>query len=210
MGDRTDRGRRRRGSWRPRAAAGVVALVALTAACGGGDDEASPAAGELPARLVTSIPAPRTGAQAPGTYVGVPDGRVPYVALVAQGNDVLAFVCDGDTVGEPLGGAKAGSDFDLSRNGVRLRGTVQGDVVTGELTVPGTGPAAFTARRAVEGRTGLYRAETTVGADEAVTWWIQTEQGIKGLTTSQKGKRGFETADPAGFEGAVVGEAPAR
>jgi hypothetical protein len=194
--------------WIAAACWGAVAMMAT--ACGD-EEKASPTGEPLPDRLVASLPAPRGGPQAAGTYVAAAAGDgAPYVAIVLQGNEVLAFVCDGDEVGEPLGGTTSGSGFELSRNGVRLSGTLRGEVVTGELTVPDAGVRAFTARPAVEGTTGLYRAEATVDGDEVVTWWIQGEERVKGARVDRRGKRGFETADPQGFEGAVVGEAPPR
>jgi hypothetical protein len=184
-------------------------VFALAATACGGEEQPAPARDAIPDRLVASIPAPGSGTQAPGTYVTSTDSlAVPYLALVVQGSEVLAFVCDGETVGEPIGGATNDAGFDLSSNGVQVTGTLQGDVVTGELTLPGSSPVAFTARPAAEGTTGLYREEATVGGDTVVTWWIQTEGGVKGAQASRNGKRGFQIADPAGFEGANIGENP--
>ncbi len=81
----------------------------------------------------------------------------PYLAGVTRDGEVLAFVCDGDELGEPLSGRTSGSRFELSGNGVRLSGTVQAGVIAGELTVPGAAPTAFVGRLAVEGRSGLYQ-----------------------------------------------------
>lgn len=186
-----------------------VVLAVVAAACGGEEngEEASAGEGRLPERLVSTIPAPRSGGQAPGTYVATTDGSTgAYLAVVAQGDEVVAYVCDGETVGEPLAGSLSGGRFDLSDNGLRVNGTLQGDVVRGELTLPRSGPVAFTARPAVEGTTGLYRAVTPVDGDQVVTWWVQTEQGIKGTRQDRTGQKGFATSDPSGFEGANVGD----
>jgi hypothetical protein len=109
-----------------------------------------------------------------------------YVAVVVQGDQALAYVCDGRSVGHWLGGEVVDGSLQLaSAAGTHLDARIEAGVVEGTLRLGGKA-LAFTARPAVEGRTGLYRLEDEPEPGYTLGW-IQLETGIRGLATSSKG-----------------------
>jgi hypothetical protein len=105
---------------------------------------------------------------APNTFVGQIAGTNIFVAVVVGPREALAYACDGmGGVREWLRGPVQGSTLSLSgtarsAKGDQITAQVQGDAVSGTLTLRGVA-LPFTADRAADGRSGLFRAVVRPG-----------------------------------------------
>ncbi len=117
-----------------------------------------------------------------------------WVAVVADGEDALAFFCDGNRRWGLLDGENEGGRVKLDGRGAHLEGRLDGSEAL--RLVLGDGSHDVRLSAAVPGTAGLYRHAD----NEAVTWWIQTPSGLKGATTEGGSTKGFQTADAQGFE----------
>ena len=190
----------------------AATVLALLAGCGGGAESrnVSSAGGERPDRqavqaLLSEVPQPaRADVQAKDTFVGTVPGSDEYVAVVVGDRAVVGYVCDGKKVSSwTTGPAPKDARIELaSEDGKTLiRGTVAGDAVEGTVTVDGQAAQAFTAGRAVEGKTGLFRErDGKIAGRGYVLGWIFTEQGVRGLSSEEGGnvKTGLATSQTPG------------
>ena len=195
-----------------RTAGMAAAALALLAGCGAGAEEgnAGGAEGERPEpqavrALLSQVPPPaKADVQAKNTFVGTVPGSDEYVAVVVGERAVIGYVCDGRKVSSwTTGPAPDDARVELaSADGkTRIRGTVQGQAVRGTVTVDGRSARAFTARRAVEGRSGLFRERNgKIAGKGYVLGWIFTEQGVRGLSAEEGGnvKTGLATSQTPG------------
>lgn len=164
----------------------LVALLILVAACGsdGSSDVSS------------------TDSSRPRTYVGTVATTSAFVAVVVDGSNALAYVCDG-VPADPIGtaptvqawfaGPSDGRQLDLQGKSGRLEARLSDEGMTGTLTLP-DGSALTLRADAASGDAGLYRAETSGPDGAAVAGWILAGDGAQrgalqlsttgGLTTS--------------------------
>jgi hypothetical protein len=117
------------------------------------------------------------------TYVGVLDGapKNSLIAVVVEGNEVLAYACSEDekfnaTNGRWFRAAAADGKLQAANDGVRLDAAIGQGAVTGTLTGPDKKGLKFTATPAGEHR-GLFRAEGKVEDQEHVAGWIADGRG---------------------------------
>lgn len=120
------------------------------------------------------------------SYVGRAEGTNAFVAVVADGAHVLAYVCDGvpadpvgsaPTVQEWFNGSSDGRTVDLRQSTARLQLTLTGTAMTGRVTLAGqTFPVAGAV---ASGDAGLYRTETSGGTGTAVAGWILSADGMQ-------------------------------
>lgn len=163
------------------ALAAVLALLALAAPASAG--ERPPGVG----LLFDSIPEldDPAGRQARTTYVGVVAGSNAYVAVVVGRRDVVVYVCDGRKLAAWFGGARRGARLTgAGRGGLRLVATRAGRTLTGSVTIAGRAHR-FSARQAVEGRSGLFRASELIpGHRRSIGWIIDVRKGVRGAVKS--------------------------
>jgi hypothetical protein len=145
-----------------RVAIAIAAVTGITApaACGDADDDRSADAGvSQPARA---------------SFVGETSNDDAFVGVVREGDHVMAYVTDGEVLGEWfLGEAGGDRPVMVSKNGARLEATVAGDTVTGTFTPPDGPSLPFTAAVA-RPPAGLYRSER---GGQTVGGWIVLPDG---------------------------------
>ena len=172
----------------------AVALALVAAPSCGSDEEGAgdpSAATDPPPAIVEQIPGRPlfSGPQAPGTFVGAAGNeRGPAVAFIAQGDDVVVYLCDGEKLGEWFAGPVEDDSFAIeSESGTTVTGSIEDDEVTGTLSLPGSAEMAFAALPAEgsEAHTGLFAFEDPTPGFTAR--WIVTPFGIRGLSTSTSG-----------------------
>jgi hypothetical protein len=117
-----------------------------------------------------------------GSFAGQVEGTSAFIGLVRNGEQLMAFYCDGTTEAAPelwgwFRGEVSGNAFDLTNdNGDRLTGEFSSNSASGTITpANGTG-LTFQAERVNE-PAGLYRLEETIDGLETVTGWIQLANG---------------------------------
>jgi hypothetical protein len=111
------------------------------------------------------------------TFAGVIPGTNRFVALVHNGQNARAYVCDGQAVAEWFNGTVQDGMIDLtSAAGARLQATLGAAGASGSFTPAGGTAAAFTAE-AVSAPAGLYRAEENVDGVQYVGGWIVLPDG---------------------------------
>jgi hypothetical protein len=147
----------------------TLALAAAFSACGSDDDGDSAGPPE-------------------GSFVGAVEGSDAYVAVVSNGEEVVAgYLCDGRKVSTWIdrSAIEGGKAELVDRQGQRIgEATFDSDAASGEIEADGE-TLAFSAERA-EGEAGLYRqAEGRRGAPAFVeTGWIVLADGsVRGATT---------------------------
>lgn len=131
------------------------------------------------------------------SFASAVEGSDAFVGLVVDQDDdkVLAYVCDGKSVGTWLTGAP-NEDGTLSltaADGARVSGRIAGGELAGTVTLPGDPtPHAFKARSVSE-PAGLYRNKGEVQGQPAVGGWIVLADGSQrgGIRTSS----GFTSTD---------------
>jgi hypothetical protein len=187
-----------RGRYR-RCAAGLLALAVALAACGGDDGDspvgAAPAADPNP--LLEDVPRPNEVVSQ--SFVGEgPDGASLAVSVGGPtGTSVVAYLCDGDTVGAWFRGSidDAGTIVATSASGSELSASVTADGLTGEVD-----GSAFALDLAEPG-SGLFRQEAERDGTTYVSGWIVHNDGdVVGTVADAKDQRivGGGTTDPDG------------
>ena len=142
-----------------------------------------------------AIAAPQTPASAAppaNGWVGQVAGSPAFVGLVARGQDVTAYVCDGRGVGRWYAGRLAGTRAVLrDERGRRLVVHVAGRTASGVVDLPGRRAARFTAR-AARGRAGVFRRERAFPAvlgkpaRQTVEGWVRLNDGrVRGLARTE-------------------------
>jgi hypothetical protein len=121
-------------------------------------------------------------AAAPNTFVGQIAGTNLLVAVVVGPQEALAYVCDGAGIHDWLRGPVQGSTLTLAgRQGDRIVAGVQGDAVSGTLTLRGGPALPFTANRAADGQSGLFRSPTRLGREEGILALIRVGENGRGF-----------------------------
>jgi hypothetical protein len=129
----------------------------------------------------------KTGAQttrAPlaASWVGEISGTNVFVGIASNGKELLAYVCDGQTISQWFHG-KAGVDnldliagkLELTANNNTLQASLTKASVTGSVKI-GNQFFKFKALRAT-GDAGLYRAEETINNDAHLSGWVVLRNG---------------------------------
>ncbi len=112
----------------------------------------------------------------PVTYVGYVDSGAATVAVIVDGDEAIAYVCDGVSREAWLSGAAADGQLELSGDQGSLSATYDGFVAEGETTVDGQTWTFSIAQ--VDPPEGLYRfADTIAGGADVVGGWIVLPNG---------------------------------
>jgi hypothetical protein len=170
---------------------GVLAaglLVASTVATAQEQDNVEPVAAggtptaePTPTAVLSPSPEPEPAPEAepdPITYVGRVDGDGASVAIVLNGDEAIAYVCDGE-IEQWLEGLASNGELELTGDGEStLTATYDGDTATGEVTALGES-YSFTVEQ-VDAPEGLYRvADTILGGAEVDGAWIVLQDGTQ-------------------------------
>jgi len=135
-----------------------------------------------------------------GNFVGYLEGTDAFVAIVSDGEEVLAFVCDGEALVVWLRGAVENGSLVLNSPASAaqryLLETQLGASAEGSLFLNGE-RLPFTAEAAI-GEAGLYRAEETLDGVDYVGGWIVDQNGeqrgsVVGGTSSRSASLDLET-----------------
>ena len=117
------------------------------------------------------------------TYIGVIDGapKNSLIAVVVEGNEVLAYACSEDETFNTSNGrwfreTAADGELQAANDGVKLAATIGKDAVAGTLTGPDKKALKFKALPAAE-NAGLFRAEGKAEDEEHVAGWIADGKG---------------------------------
>jgi hypothetical protein len=122
-----------------------------------------------------------TAHQNPNTFVGQVAGTDAFVAVVIGGDKAIAYVCDGAHVSAWLHGEVHDGVLSLTDDrGDQIQARLQDDAVTGLVDVDGLGSRTFSADRAVDGQSGLFRGLAPVNGEEGVLSLIRLNDGERG------------------------------
>ena len=121
-----------------------------------------------------------------GNYVGQVEGSNAFIGLVTNGEQVMAFYCDGTTEAAPVlwgwfNGELNGDAFDLTNEaGDRLSGAFESEGASGTITLA-DGTALTFQSAPVSQPSGLYRnVETTDGVETVSGWIVLTNGELRG------------------------------
>ncbi len=135
-----------------------------------------------------------------GSFVGPTEGSESFVAIVTNGEQVMGYVCDGETTAEWFTGAAARDSIDLTSAGsiglVAERGT--GDTLDGTLTASDGTESSFSATRVdVDGSEGgLCRGILQVDGVTYTGGWIVLPDGRqRGAVIGDDGSKRFDVPD---------------
>lgn len=145
--------------------------------------EAAPAS-----NMMEKIPSPFVMTpQMDPTYVGSVDGTDAYIALARSGDEMVAFLCDGDEMWTWMTGTMDGDKASMSSpDGATLTASMSDGTVTGQVSAPGMPDKAFTAKP-VAAEDGLFRATTNHDGTDYTLGWIMTPDGVRGLERQANG-----------------------
>jgi hypothetical protein len=150
----------------------IVAASLLLAACGG--TASSSSVTHTPAAAPTATAA----ALVKGEFVG-DAGQLAGIALSTNGQQVIAYLCDGGyqhvSLAEWFKGPVTSTGIDITNaHGVHLVATVSAQAITGTVTLTDGTSAPFTARLLpAPGRIyGLFRSEETFHGVRYLGGWI--------------------------------------
>ena len=148
-------------------AALAVLVGILGAACGAQGGRPGDTPSGAPPRLVDSV--------------GHIDGSTALVAVLARGDEVTAYVCDGDTTtGERFSGALLGDRAVLhSASGAQLTVDVTGGSATGIFTPAGATAGQAFATVPSTGPAGWYAAEAVAADGPVSANWIVLADGTQ-------------------------------
>ena len=139
------------------------------------------------------------GTTVAGSFVGPTEGSESFVAIVTNGEQVMAYVCDSATTAEWFTGAAARDSIDLTSAGsiglVAQRGT--GDTLDGTITANGTESSFSAARVDVDGsQGGLCRGILQVDGVTYTGGWIVLPDGQqRGAVIGDDGSQRFDVPD---------------
>ncbi|GAF44763.1 hypothetical protein [Rhodococcus wratislaviensis] len=159
------------------------AAPSTTSAAATSSGEAAPAS-----NMMEKVPSPFVMTpQMEPTYVGSVDGSDAYVALARSGDEMIAFLCDGDQMWTWMTGTMDGDKASLSSpDGATLTASMSDGTVTGQVSAPGMPDKAFVAHPAGADE-GMFRAATNRDGADYTLGWIMTADGVRGLERQANG-----------------------
>lgn len=179
--------------------AGMLLVASVVAAAQERDDTDPEAAGaapttEAPEAGLSPSPEPEPSPEpaeevVPVSYVGGVDGGGASVAIVLNGDDAIAYVCDGE-IEAWLSGPVGEGELALAGDDAELTASYDDNGASGEITALGE-TWSFTTEQVDEPQ-GLYRvADTFLGGAEVDGGWIVLPDGrqigvltVDGATTT--------------------------
>lgn len=142
----------------------------------------------------------------PASYVGYVDGEHASVAVVIDGAEAIAYVCDGASIEAWLKGTAADGRVELTGARGTLSAAYDESAVTGEVAVDGLTWTFDVAQ--VAPPDGLYRFADTVAGAEVVGGWIVLPDGSQIGAVSIDGEtQPTDGIDPATGQVTIEGTA---
>jgi hypothetical protein len=127
---------------------------------------------------------------ASNTFVGSVSGTNLLVGVVLGPREALAYICDGHNISDWFRGKVHGPTLTLpGENGGRIVAQVQGDLVSGALTLHNGRTLGFTASRAENDTSGLFRSVAQLGRQEGVLSLIRLRDKERGAVFGNRGSR---------------------
>jgi hypothetical protein len=157
--------------------------TSILAACGGSTPSSAPGP--------TSAPATKVSGEFAAQYA--PDvGAHIYVGLSTDGQQVIAYACDGDldrpiTFAQWFKGSVTNNSVNLTNaNGAHLVANLTSRAATGTVTLPTGRSFSFNPPAITDpaSKAGLYRSEPTIGGVSYLAGWVITEPTWKYLSTT--------------------------
>jgi hypothetical protein len=150
----------------------IVTLIFLLAACG------STASSSSATQTPTAAPTATAATLVKGEFVG-DAGRLAGIALSTNGQQVIAYLCDGNaqylSLAEWFKGPVTSSGIDITNaHGAHLVAAVSAPAITGTVTLKDGRSVAFTARLLPDPGSdyGLFRSEETFNGVHYLGGWI--------------------------------------
>jgi hypothetical protein len=163
------------------ALAGVLLVASIVAATGGDDPAPDLAGGQAtPSPTPEATPEPEAPEEdvEPVTYVGYVDGGGASVAIIIDGDEATAYVCDGATVEVWLNGPAFNGELLLTSDNGELIGSYDAAQASGRAVALGR-EWTFTIEE-VAPPEGLYQfADTIIGGAEVEGGWIVLPDGTQ-------------------------------
>lgn len=168
-----------------RSSAIVIGVVLLAGACSGGDGGASgggsspPGSGRAPGQpeiiVGDAASAPVVGAV--GSWAGTIADTNAFVAVVSDGRQVMAYVCDSNEVGQWFRADLTGNEVTaFNAEGWALQLRLDAKAVTGSVSTPDDESVAFDLP-ATSGEASLYRAREELEDSTLLAGWIVLPDG---------------------------------
>jgi hypothetical protein len=131
--------------------------------------------------LVATVRPAAAQPAASGTFVGQVEGSDAFIAIVADGRGVTAYLCDGTPAGVSLWGWFAGEAANghaelVATNGVVLLLDLSGDAPAGTV-ITRQGQRLAVHSEAATGAAGLWRAQGVVGGAALLAGWVVLNDG---------------------------------
>ena len=122
-----------------------------------------------------------------GSWAGKVEGTDAFIGIASNGKEVIAYVCDGQSISQWFKGQINSNSLELSANGATLRLDLAVDSASGTVTLADGGSFNFTADRA-SGDAGLYRLDESANGEDFVSGWVVLNDGqLRGLKVGSKG-----------------------
>jgi hypothetical protein len=120
-----------------------------------------------------------------GTWSAKVEGTNAFVAIVANGDEVVAYICDGAKVAQWFRGPVGASGFDLTAGKTRIAGTLSDNALVGVVTMPDGSEHGFKATPLSSA--ALYRAEAGNTEKFQLGGWVVIGDEQRGAIVSQPG-----------------------
>jgi len=126
-----------------------------------------------------------------GAWVGKLEGSDAFVGIASNGEEIMAYICDGQTITQWFKGQAVADKLELTSGSANLQAQLSVDTANGSITLADGQTYNFTADRAA-GDAGLYRLEEQANDESWISGWVVLNDGqLRGLRVSSKGT--FET-----------------
>ncbi len=138
----------------------AVAVALAVTACGGGSSDVADSARESNALRPPEVEQARAGLkkEVSTRFVGKVEGTDALIGLTDRAGQLSAYICDSAQLAVWLSGTVSGSTLTAANGPAALDGNLQGDGVTGKLTLPDGSVHAFTATKTTDPSAGLFQA----------------------------------------------------
>jgi hypothetical protein len=163
----------------------IVAVSMLLAACGGTAASVNHSAAAIPTTSTALVK---------GEFVG-DAGGLAGIALSTNGQQVIAYLCDGDahqlSLAEWFRGPVTSSGIDITNaHGAHLVAAVSAQAITGTVTLKDGRSAAFSARLLLDPGSdyGLFRSEETFNGVQYLGGWIFNQPHFADIRTGKATK----------------------
>jgi hypothetical protein len=133
-----------------------------------------------------------------GAWVGKLEGADAFIGIASNGEEVMAYICDGQSITQWFKGQAGADKLDLTSGSAKLQAQLTVDTASGSVTLADGQTFNFTADRAA-GDAGLYRLEEKASDESWISGWVVLNDGnLRGLRVSSKGTLETQSSLSAG------------